>query len=56
MKSQVRTQPAGFAVVGVFFFFGAAMACYAAVTLCTLGHFWTMAGTSTLALMNSSLF
>jgi hypothetical protein len=39
MKSQVRTQPAGFAAVGVFFFFGAAMACYAAVTLLHPGTF-----------------
>jgi hypothetical protein len=39
MKPEVRTRPTGFAAIGIFFFFGAAMACYAAMTLLHPGTF-----------------
>ncbi len=39
MKPVVRTRPTGFAAIRIFFFLGAAMACYAAITLLLPGTF-----------------
>lgn len=39
MKSSLHIRPRGFAAIGIFFFFGAVMASYAAITLLLPGTF-----------------